>query len=91
MGVIKMKYIAVFNDEFLSDFRVDTGYPSQPGLILIVKDKYGCLRGIRIKPLARELLVTKDGDSVYLKQSQIDCLIEMERKDLLESFSIKET
>lgn len=79
-----MKYLAIVDDEFLSNFRVDVGYPPHSDMILVVKDKDMCTRGIRLKPLPTEALVTKDGKSVYLSQEHIDCLIEMERKEMFD-------
>ena len=77
-----MKYLAIVDDEFLSNFRVDVGYPPHSDMFLIVKDEKLCTRGIRLKPLPTEVLVTKDGKSVYLRQEHIDCLREMERKEM---------
>lgn len=79
-----MRYLAIVDDEFLSNFRVDVGYPPHSDMILVVKDEKLCTRGIRLKPLPTEALVTKDGKSVYLRQEHIDCLREMERKEMIE-------
>ena len=79
-----MKYIAIVDDEFISNFRVDVGYPPHSDMILVVNDANMCTRGIRLKPLQREMLVTTEGNSAYLSQSHIDCLIEMERKEMFD-------
>lgn len=78
-----MKYLAIVDDEFLSNFRVDVN-PQDYNMILVVEDKAGSTRGIQLKPLPTEALVTKDGKSVYLSQKHIDCLIEMERKEMFD-------
>ena len=81
-----MKYIAIVDDEFISNFTVGVGYPPHSDMIMVVKDKNMLLRGIRLKPLPTEALVTKEGKSVYLSQKHIDCLIEMERKEKIQEF-----
>jgi hypothetical protein len=75
-----MKYIAVFDDDFLSNFRLDDG-----GLTLVLDDKNGFSRATQLKPLQRNVLTTTEGQSVYLLQKHIDCLIEMERKEMMEN------
>lgn len=79
-----MKYIAIIDDEFLSNFRVDVGYPPHLDICLVVNDKDMCTRGIRLKPLQREMLVTTEGNSAYLRQEHIDCFIKMERKEMFD-------
>lgn len=80
-----MKYIAIVDDEFLSNFRVDVRNNSQySDMVLVVNDMNMCTRGIPLKPLPKEMLVTKDGNSVYLQQKHIDCLIEMERTEMFD-------
>ena len=80
-----MKYLAIVDDEFLSNFRVDVrSNPQYSDMVLVVTDKAGSTRGIGLKPLPTEALVTKDGKSVYLQQKHIDCLIEMERKEMFD-------
>lgn len=78
-----MKYLAIVDDDFLSNFRVDVN-PQDFDMILVVKDEAGSTQVIRLKPLPTEALVTKDGKSVYLSQKHIDCLIEMERKEMIQ-------
>jgi len=81
-----MKYIAIVDDEFLSNFRVDIKSNAQScsDIVLVVTDKAGSTRGIKLKPLQRVMIVTDEGNSAYLSQSHIDCLIEMERKEMFE-------
>ncbi len=81
-----MKYIAIVDDEFISNFRVDvrSNGPLSSDMVLVVTDKAGFTRGIALKPLQRVMVVTKEGNSAYLRQSHIDCLIEMERKEMFD-------
>lgn len=79
-----MKYIAIVDDEFLTNFRVDVGYPPHSDMILVVNDERGFARGIQLKPIAREMVVARDGNSLYLNQDHIDCLLEMERKQMFD-------
>ena len=81
-----MKYIAIVDDEFLSNFRVDIKSNAQScsDIVLVVTDKVGSTRGIELKPLQRVMVVTDEGNSAYLRQSHIDCLIEMERKEMFD-------
>ena len=76
-----MKYIAIVDDELLANFRVDV---EDLDMVLVVEDKTRSTRGIYLKPIVREMLVTKDGNSVYLQQKHIECLMEMERKEMFE-------
>lgn len=81
-----MKYMAIVDDELLANFRVDIKSNGQScsDIVFVVTDKAGSTRGIGLKPLQKEMLVTKDGNSVYLQQKHIDCLIEMERKEMFD-------
>lgn len=80
-----MKYIAIVDDEFLSNFRVDArSDPRYSDMVLVVTDKAGSTRGIGLKPLQGAMIVTAEGNSAYLSQSHIDCLIEMERKEMFD-------
>lgn len=78
-----MKYIAIVDDNVLSNFRVDKNVTTND-MVLVVNDEKGFSRGLPIKPLYTETLVTKDGDSVYLRQEHIKCLIEMEGKEMMQ-------
>lgn len=49
-----MKYVAIIDDEMLSNFRIDDP------LIMVVTDKSGFTRGIQLKPLPKEHGVLKD-------------------------------
>lgn len=78
-----MKYIAIVDDEFISNFRVDVGeIPHSSNIVLVVKDERGFERGVRIQPIGRAMIVSSDGNSAYLNQEHIDYLIEMERKNM---------
>lgn len=74
-----MKYIAVFDDDFLSNFRLDDN-----GLTLVVGDKRGYNRAVRLKPLIRNVLTSEHGASVYLTQDHVDCLLKFERERMME-------
>lgn len=79
-----MKYMAVIDDSILSNFRVDMSRIGVKPLVLVVKDERGYERGIELKPIGREMIVTPDGESMYLTQKHIDAMIEMERKEMYE-------
>ena len=72
-----MKYIAVFDDNFLSNFRLDDN-----GLTLVMGDKRGYDRAVRLKPLIRNIITMEHGESVYLTQDHIDCLLQFEREQM---------
>ena len=88
-----MKWIAVLDEDFISNFRVDMDGINLP--TMVVRDNTGFDRGISLKPLTKEMFITQDGESIYLSQDHIDCLMNMEReetinrevKDILESLS----
>ena len=88
-----MKWIAILDENFISNFRVDMDGVKLP--TMVVRDNAGFNRGISLKPLTKEMFITKDGESVYLSQNHIDRLMEMERditinrevKDILEILS----
>lgn len=80
-----MKWIAIVDDEFLSNFRVDVKNNSTySDMVLVVKDERGFERGVRIQPVGKVMVVIPDGNSAYLNQEHIDCLIEMERKEMFD-------
>lgn len=80
-----MKYIAIIDDEFLSNFRVDVkGSGCDLDMILVVQDDRWYQRGIRIQPIGRPMIVNTDGNSAYLNHEHIDCLLEMERKHMFD-------
>jgi hypothetical protein len=70
-----MKYLAIVDDEFLKDFRLDDG-----GLTLVVHDETTGTRAMPLKPLHRSVLILQTGDSLYLTQGHIDALIAYEDK-----------
>ena len=69
-----MKYIAVFDDNFISHFRTDDN-----GLILVVKDERGFERGVKLKPLNKPVLTNDAGDSLYLTQGHIQAFLDYEQ------------
>lgn len=71
-----MKYIAIFDDDILSNFRLDDG-----GLTLVMTDKEGFNRAVSLKPVIRPTLTLDDGVSLYLTQGHIDAMIEYEKKE----------
>ena len=69
-----MKYLAVFDDGFLSNFRLD-----DCGLTLVLTDKRGATRAVKLTPLERPMLTITEGNSVYLTQAHMDALMEYEQ------------
>lgn len=84
-----MKYIAIVDDEFLSNFRIDIN-PQTLDMILAVKDERMFERGIRLKPLVKELLVTTNGDSAYLRKEYIETLKKIEKQEMIDEIINKE-
>lgn len=76
-----MKYIAIFDDNMLSNFRLDDR------LTLVLVDKSGCTRAVRLKPIIRPILtVTEDcggsaTNSIYLTEGHIDAMKEYEERE----------
>lgn len=64
-----MKYIAIVDDTFLSNFRVDTG---MDGIVLVCQDKRGMERSVVLKPLNMPAFITRDGISMYLTEEQLN-------------------
>ena len=67
-----MKYIAIIDESQLNDF-----------------EKYHLLfegkkRNLELKPICKEMLVNKDGESVYLSDGHIKCFLDYEQKKILE-------
>lgn len=72
-----MKYLAIFDDEFLWNFRKD-------GLTLVLKDKAGATRGVQLKPLIRPVVINeKSGESVYITDGHIKAMLNYEEKETL--------
>lgn len=71
-----MKYIAIFDDSMLSNFRLD----DENRLTLVLTDKDNFTRAVRLKPIIRPVLtVTEDcggsaTNSVYLTEGHIDAM-----------------
>ena len=87
-----MNYIAVFDDDFLSNLRLD----DEDKLTLVLTDKNYETRTVRLKPVIRPTLIFNDGVSLYLNQGDINAMLkheEMEKiKKVIEQMnnSIKE-
>ena len=71
-----MKYIAIFDEDLLSNFRLDDG-----GLTLVMKDKREATRAVRLKPIIKPTVVKEDGESAYITQGHIDSMLEYEAKE----------
>lgn len=75
-----MKYIAVFDDESLKNFRLDDG-----GLTLVMHDEAMATRAVKLFPIQRNTFTTVNGQSVYLTQGHIDAMIEYERDERIKN------
>ena len=71
-----MKYLAIIDEAFLSNFRLDDG-----GLTLVVKDKNNCTRAMPLKPIGKPVITLPTGDSVYITQGHIDAMLEYEKQE----------
>lgn len=71
-----MKYIAIFDDSMLSNFSLD----DEDKLTLVLTDKRGYTRAVRLKPIIRPVLtVTEDcggstTNSIYLTEGHINAM-----------------
>ena len=71
-----MKYIAIFEDSMLSNFRLD----DEDRLTLVLTDKNNGTRAVRLKPIIRPVLtVTEDcggiaTSSIYLTEGHINAM-----------------
>ena len=88
-----MKYIAVFDDSMLSNFRLD----DNDRLTLVLTDKRGFTRTVRIKPIILPVLtVTEDcggntTNSIYLTEGHINAMKDYEaRETIKENFLYRE-
>lgn len=75
-----MKYIAIIDEDMLNDFEL-----IHDGKTLVLEDKNGTTRPVKIKPITKEMVVCKDGKSGYLTQGHIDAMIEYEQRKQIES------
>ena len=71
-----MKYIAVVDDDFISNFRTDDN-----GLTLVLNDEKGFTRAVRLKPIVKPTVVREDGESVYITQGHIDSMLDYEQRE----------
>lgn len=83
-----MKYIAIFDDSMLSNFRLD----DEDKLTLVLIDKRGYTRAVRLKPIIRPVLtVTEDcggiaTDSIYLTEGHINAMKKYEEIKNIKEF-----
>ena len=75
-----MKYLAVIDESFLSNFRLDDN-----GLTLVVQDKVGFTRAMRLKPIKAPTVTTTKGESVYITYGHIDAMIEYEKQESIKA------
>lgn len=75
-----MKYIAIFDDEFLKNFRLYDG-----GLTLVMYDEGMATRAVRLFPIQHHTFTSVDGQSAYLTQGHIDAMLEYERNEILKN------
>lgn len=68
-----MKYIAIFDDDILCNFRRDDN-----GLTLVLNDMHGFTRAVGLKPIGKPLVVNTDGESVYITEGHIKALTDYE-------------
>ena len=74
-----MKYIAIVDDMFLFDFErkgTDT-------LTLIVGDKKGNNKKVRLKPVIKPTLTLEDGQSFYITEEHIQAMREYEEMAMI--------
>lgn len=82
-----MKYIAIFDDNMLSNFRLD-----DDRLTLVLVDKSGSTRAVRLKPIIRPILtVTEDcggsaTNSIYLTEGHINAMKDYEARETIKEF-----
>ena len=72
-----MKYLAIVDDDFISNFRTD-----DDGLTLVVTDKSGANRAVSLKPLIKATVVLEDGEALYLTQGHIDVMRKYEEEQI---------
>lgn len=68
-----MKYIAIFDDDMLCNFRRDDN-----GLTLVLTDSLGFERGVALKPLIKPVIIADDGESAYLTNGHIKAFLDYE-------------
>jgi hypothetical protein len=69
-----MKYIAIFDDDMLCNFRRDDN-----GLTLVLRDSLGFERGVALKPLIKPVIVADSGVSAYLTDGHIKAFLDYEQ------------
>ena len=80
-----MKYIAIFDDSMLSNFRLD----DEDRLTIVLTDKNNGTRAVRLKPIIRPVLtVTEDcggsaTNSIYLTEGHINAMKDYEERETM--------
>ena len=69
-----MKYIAIFDDDMLCDFRRDDN-----GLTLVLDDSHGFTRAVGLKPIIKPIITSTEGESAYLSDGHIKALMDYEQ------------
>lgn len=83
-----MKYIAIFDDDMLSNFRLD----DEDKLTLVLTDTTNSTRAVRLKPIIRPVLtVTEDcggsaTNSIYLTEGHINAMKKYEGIKTIKEF-----
>jgi hypothetical protein len=70
-----VKYIAIVDDDFLSNFRLD----DEDKLTLVLTDENNGTRALRLKPVIRPTLTLEDGQSFYITEGHIQAMREYEK------------
>lgn len=73
-----MKYLVIFDDEDLKDYRTD-----DRGLTLVLTDKAMSTRAKRLIPMARPLAFNTDGRFAYLSDGHMECIKKYEEEQCL--------
>ena len=72
-----MKYIAIFDDASIADFRRD----ETDKLTLVMYGEAGATRYVKLKPVIRPTVTLETGESVYITQGHMDALIKYEKDE----------
>ena len=73
-----MKYLVIFDDEDLKDYRTDDG-----GLTLVLTDKTMSTRAKKLIPMAKPLAFNTDGRFAYLSDGHMECIKKYEEEQCL--------
>lgn len=82
-----MKYIVVFDDEYVPSFRLEKGDFAD---VTIFDDRMQMKLMKRyetqLKAIRRPMMILPDGDSLFLSDEEIDCLIKFEEERVKKNF-----